>query len=95
MTITNILYYLNQNLFSGFYNSGEITYKELHPLSNEIFSLFMEQKFPSSPGIGETTPGGHKKRNSFVSAFGKLDIDEISISVHSDTDLHLLEKDQL
>ena len=79
MNITKILFYLNQNLFSNAFNGEEISYKELHPLSNEIFSLFIEKKFPNSFNDSDTTPGGHKKRNSFVSGYGKLDIDEISI----------------
>jgi hypothetical protein len=95
MTITNILYYLNQNLFSNCFKDQDISYKELHPLSNEIFSFFIDNKFPNTFNESENTPGGHKKRNSYVSAFGKLDIDELSISIHEGSEIKLEDKDHI
>ena len=95
MNITSILYHLNQNLFSNCFKNEEISYKELHPLSNEIFSFFIENKFPTSYNDTENTPGGHRKRNSFISAFGKLDVDEISISIQDGEELKLEDKDHL
>lgn len=67
----------------------------MHPLSNEIFSFFIENKFPSAYNESDPGSGGLRKRNSFTSAFGKLDIDEISISVHEGSEIKLEEKDQL
>lgn len=95
MRITNILYYLNQNLFSNCFKENDISYKELHPLSNEIFSFFIEKKFPNSFNDSEHTPEGHRRINSYSSAFGKLDIDELSISIHGGTDIKLEDKDQI
>jgi hypothetical protein len=72
-----------------------ISYKELHPLSNQIFSFFIENKFPNSYHAEDTTPGGSKKRNSFTDAFGKLDIDELSIALTEEGSLKLCDRDQL
>lgn len=89
ISITNVLYHLNQNLFSELSKGEVISYKELHPLSNQIFSFFIENKFPSSYHPEDTTPGGGKKRNSFTDAFGKLDIDELSIAMTEESQLKL------
>ena len=94
ISITNILYHLNNNLFSKWFKDIDIIYKELHPLSNEIFTLFMENKFPNSYQDSDVTPNGGKKRSSYAFLF-KSDIDEISISVSEGEDLKIDFKDQL
>ncbi|CAI2369750.1 unnamed protein product [Moneuplotes crassus] len=95
MNITNILYHLNHDLFSNCFKDQEISYKELHPLSNEIFSFFIDNKFPSAYMEYDTTPGGGRRKNSsYASAFGKLDIDELSISKQDGEDLKLSTDDQ-
>ena len=93
-TITNILHHLNQNLFNECFKNHEITYKELHPISNQIFSIFLENKFPSSTSKNNT-PSNLPRRRSPYLAFGKLYIDEISFCLNNNTSPNLSESDHL
>lgn len=89
MSVTGLMMHLNQSLFLDCFKSPKVEYKDLHPLSNQIFAFFIENSFPVPYNDPELTGGieigdkskAHKSSTGKYSAFGKYIIDDISIAV--------------